>query len=100
MTENVISSTVLYNVSGEQLMNLFEKLHSEIEELRRRINSKPNEQLLTREETAKYFKCDLSTIHNWTKEGDLLSHSIRGRVYYKMSDVESALIPIRTKTKK
>jgi hypothetical protein len=100
MNVNAISSTVVYNISGEQLMNLFEKLHSEIEELKRKVNSKPNEQLLTREETANFFKCDLSTIHNWTKKGDLLSHSVNGRVYYKMSDVESALIPIRTKTKK
>jgi hypothetical protein len=100
MKENVISSTVLYNITGEQLLNLFEKLHSDIEELQTRMKSKTNDELLTREEVAKYFKCDLSTIHNWTNEGLLLSCSVKGRVYYKMSDIESALIPIRKKSKK
>ena len=100
MKENVISSTVLYNITGEQLMNLFEKIHSDMEELKKGLNSKSKDELLTREEVANYLKCDLSTIHNWTNEGLLLSRSIKGRVYYKMSDVESALIPIRKESKK
>ena len=100
MKENVISSTVLYNITGEQLINLFEKIHSDMEELKKGMNSKPNEQLLTREEVAQFFKCDLSTIHNWTKKSLLISYSVYGRVYYKMSDLELALTPIRKNLKK
>jgi hypothetical protein len=100
MKENMISSTVLYNITSEQLLNLFEKLYSDIEELQIRMKSKKNDELLTREEVAKYFKCDLSTIHNWTKKGLLISYSVYGRVYYKMTDLELALIPIRKNLKK
>jgi hypothetical protein len=100
MKENVISSTVLYNITGEQLINLFEKIHSDMAELKKGMTSKPKEQLLTREEVAQFFKCDLSTIHNWTKKGLLTSYSVYGRVYYKMSEIELALIPIRKNLKK
>lgn len=100
MKENMISSTVLYNITSEQLLNLFEKLHAEIEELKKRMKSKTNDELLTREEVSQYFKCDISTIHNWTVEGLLPSCSVKGRVYYKKSAIESALIPIRKKSKK
>ena len=59
-----------------------------------------NKQLFSREELAKYFNCHLSTIHNWTKKGLLTSYCANGRVYYKMSDLELALMPTRKNLKK
>lgn len=50
--------------------------------------------LLTREETAKYFAVDLSTLHNWKKKRVLIPVGIGGRVYYRMSDIEKALTPL------
>lgn len=54
----------------------------------------PLKKLLTREETAKFFHVDLSTLHNWKKKGVLLPVGIGGRVYYRMSDIEQALVQI------
>jgi excisionase family DNA binding protein len=47
---------------------------------------------LTRKEVAKLLKVDLSTIHNWTKSGNLISHMLVGRVYYKRNEIDEAMI--------
>ena len=49
---------------------------------------------LTRKEVSKMLKVDLSTIHNWTKQNILTSYGIGGRVYYKLEDVEKAIIKL------
>ena len=56
-----------------------------------------NKQILTREELAKYLNCNLSTIQNLTKKGLLISYCANGRIYYKISDIESALNTNRKK---
>ncbi|MFZ4931794.1 helix-turn-helix domain-containing protein [Chryseobacterium sp. Mn2064] len=55
---------------------------------------KLNKGLLTREETAKFFHVDLSTLHNWKKKGILMPVGIGGRVYYRMCDINKALTPL------
>ncbi len=52
------------------------------------------EVLMTREEVKNYFKCDMSTIHNWTKKGKLNAHYVCGKVYYKRSEIENLPINI------
>ena len=59
------------------------------------ISEKSNDHWLTREETAYYLKCDLSTIHNWTVKGKLIKHRIGNRSYYKKSEIDNAIKPIR-----
>lgn len=54
----------------------------------------PKEDYLTRQETADFLKIDLSTLYHWTKKGKLVSFGLGGRVYYRRSQVESALKPI------
>jgi excisionase family DNA binding protein len=49
---------------------------------------------LTRKQLAKIFDVELSTIHNWVKKGVLKSYGICGRVYFKKSEVDGALIPL------
>ncbi|MCM8568899.1 helix-turn-helix domain-containing protein [Gramella jeungdoensis] len=50
--------------------------------------------LLTRQETANFFSIDLSTLHNWTNQGKLQSYGIGNRKYYKLSEIEGALIKL------
>ena len=50
---------------------------------------------LTRTEVADLLKCDLSTVHNWTKKGKLVKHCIGNRTYYKRSEVEAAIKEIK-----
>ena len=51
-------------------------------------------ELLTRKEVAEMFKCDLSTVHNWTKKGILKKYGTGNSIFYKRSEVESALIAL------
>ena len=57
-------------------------------------NSKENT-LLTRQETASFLKINLSTLSNWCRKGRIPSYGIEGRVYFKMSDINSALVQIK-----
>jgi len=57
------------------------------------INS---ERLLTRKETAKKLQISLQTLHDWSKRGLLKSYIIGGRVFYKESEIDSALTEVQT----
>jgi len=52
-----------------------------------------NMTLLTREEVAKLFKINISTVRNWSKSGILLPYYCGDRVYFKHNEVLKALIP-------
>ena len=86
------NSTILHDVSPEQITSLFEGIQNQIKELKENFEPKIPTELLTRNETAEWLKCDLSTIHNWTVKGKLIPYAICGRVYYKRSEIESVLI--------
>ncbi|MNE44096.1 Helix-turn-helix domain protein [compost metagenome] len=49
---------------------------------------------LTRQQVAKMFDVDLSTIHNWCKSGKLNPLGIGSRVYFLRSDIEGSLQPL------
>lgn len=49
---------------------------------------------LTRQQVAKMFSCDLSTVHNWAKSGKLKPLGIGSRVYFLRTDIEACLIPL------
>lgn len=52
---------------------------------------KAPEEYLTRNEVSKLFKCDLSTVHNWSVKGKLIKYVIGDKVFYKRSELEEAL---------
>jgi hypothetical protein len=77
------------------LLTKIDALESSIQVLKdNSVDYKPDE-LMTRQETADYFKCDLSTFHHWTKKGKLIKHCIGNRAYYKRHEIISALKQIR-----
>jgi hypothetical protein len=91
-------STILHNLTAEQLKALFEGLQAQLTELKQSFEPKTPSEYLTRNDVAKMLKCDLSTIHNWTKKGKLIPYGIGNRVYYKRSEVESMLVPFGNET--
>ena len=54
-----------------------------------------NRGVLTREQTAKFFNVNQSTLKRWTDAGLIQAHGIGNRVYYKLSAIEKALIPLK-----
>lgn len=55
----------------------------------------PEEDLLTREKTAKLLDVDLSTIHAWVNKGYLTAHAIGHRRYFKKCEVMESLIELK-----
>ncbi|MNQ40730.1 Helix-turn-helix domain protein [compost metagenome] len=49
---------------------------------------------LTRQQVAKMFDVDLSTVHNWCKSGKLKPLGLGSRVYFLRADIEACLIPL------
>ena len=79
------NTTILHEVSPEQITNLFEELKNQIKVL--------NEKFEPKQPT----KCDLSSLWLWTKKGKLISYGIGNRIYYKRSEIESAIICLNKK---
>jgi excisionase family DNA binding protein len=86
---------MLHNMSSEQLSACFNSLRNEIAIIKAEFKRDESDIYLTRQEVADKFKCDLSTVHNWTKSGKLKAYGIGNRVYYKLSEVDGALVPLR-----
>lgn len=84
--------------SGIKPQDLKEEILQGVKDYLQEILSQKKEKetidLLTRQETAKFFSIDLSTLHNWTNQGKLQSYGIGNRKYYKLSEIEQALIKL------
>ena len=93
------NSPIQPRVTLEETPYLILQVQAEIKEIAKTVSQlikkfqpiKP-EELMTREEVRNYFKCDMSTIHNWTKKGKIKAHYICGKVYYKRSEIENVTI--------
>lgn len=57
------------------------------------IPTQPKE-YLTRQEVAKMFDVDISTVHNWCKSKRLNPLGLGSRVYFLRSEVEGSLKPL------
>lgn len=80
----------------QQLRNEFkEDVKSLLDELKKSFQPKEPTEYLTRSEISELLQIDLSTVHNWTKKGILTANQIGGRVYYKRSDIESAMVELK-----
>lgn len=86
----------IFQLTKEQLHHAInESLKTQLEDLKKHLQPKEPKEYLTRSEVAKMLKIDLSTVHNWNKKGILISWQIGGRVYYKRSQVEDAIIELK-----
>ena len=79
----------------EFIAQLRSKWKEDLENLRIDLQPKSTEEYLTRNDVSQMLKVDLSTVHNWTKEGKLKRYGIGKRIYFKRSEIENALVEIR-----
>ncbi len=86
------NSTILHEVTPEQITSLFEGLQNQLTELKQNFQPKEPTVWLTRNEVAELLKVDLSTLWNWQKKSKLVPFGIGNRVLYRRSDIDSALI--------
>ncbi len=74
---------------------IIDGVKTQLNELKKHLQPKKPTEFLTRSEVADLLKINLSTVHNWTKNGTLISYGIGGtRIYYKRKEVESAIIKL------
>ena len=90
-------STILRELSPEQITSLFAGLQNQLSELKVNFQPKQPTELLTRNEVSELLKCDLSTLHNWVKKGKLIPYGIGSRIYFKRTDIENALVCLNKK---
>ncbi len=81
----------LFQVTPNELANLIsESVKSQIQEL---VNASTKEQpktendLLSRKETATFFKVSLVSIHAWMKDGIIKPYKVGNRTYFKKSEL-------------
>jgi Helix-turn-helix domain len=84
------------SISPEELQSaIIEGIKSQLEDLKKNFEPKTPTEYLTRNETADLLKVDVSSIHNWTKRKILQSYGCSGRVYYKRSEIEKAIVKLK-----
>jgi len=88
------NSTLILELTPEQITSLFEGLQSQLNQIKENFQPKIPTEYLSRNEVAELLKCDLSTIHNWTKKGKLTAYGIGNRVYYKRNEIEFQMKPL------
>ena len=87
----------LISISFDDLKDLFgQVIKTELEAVKKHLQPKQPNEYLTRKEVSEMLKIDLSSVHNWSKRGILKPHQIGNRVYFKMSEVENAIIQLKS----
>jgi transposase len=79
----------------EQNKPLFKYIDKKFDEFKELYKPKKVNTYLTRSDVAKMLKIDLSSVYNWTRKGTLKSYQISGRVYYKLAEIESAIVELK-----
>lgn len=69
-------------------------LKSHLDEFLKNFKPEPQKEYLSRNDVAKMFGVDISTVSNWQKSGKLNPLGISGRVYFLRSEVEASLKPL------
>ncbi len=91
-----MSALQFINLTPEENQNAIIKgVELLINELKKDFKPKVPEDLMTRQETADLLKANLASIHNWTKRGLIQSYGLAGRVYYKSSEIENAIVKLK-----
>ena len=87
---------MLVQLSSEDLTELInESLKSQLEDLKSEFIQNDPDKLLTREEACEYFQIDSSTLWHWTNKGKVTAYGIGNRRYYKRSELNESLTPLK-----
>ena len=86
----------MIGMSFDDLKNLVgQVIKTELEAVKRQLQPKQPNEYLTRKEVSEMLKIDLSSVHNWSKRVILKPHQIGNRVYYKLQEVENAIVKLK-----
>lgn len=84
-------------VNAAQIIGLFDGLHKEVSNLKEQLKATTlKTEYLSRKDVAQLFSVSLVTVHDWTKKGFLKAYKMANRVYFKRSELEAAMINMKT----
>ena len=85
-------SIILQNLNTTDLTQLIKDgVKSQLEDLKKTLNTHNPDELLTREQTCKFLQIDSSTLWAWTKKGKVKAYGIGNRRYYKKAELLESL---------
>jgi hypothetical protein len=91
----MITSTILQNVSADQLAELITSLlKTQLEDFKKEFTTQTqteNDDLMTREEVLDLLKINPSTLWHWQNKGRITVHKFANKCYYKRSELMANL---------
>jgi hypothetical protein len=91
-------SILLHLISPNELKLIIkEVIREELVEIRKKLEEKDSDVLLSRQETCDFLKIDSSTLWSWTKKGKIDCYGIGNRRYYKKEDLLNSLVLLKVK---
>lgn len=92
-----MESIQFIGVTPEQLQKQISNgVKEQLNEFLKHYTPKQPNEYLTRQEVAKMFGVDISTVHNWCKSKRLKPFGLGSRVYFLRSDIEQSLTPLNS----
>lgn len=83
------------SVTPEQLQNaIIEGVKSQLDSLKHHFKPKQPNTYLSRAEVSKMLNVSFVTLNKWNKSGRLKAVGIGGRVLYRQSDIDNAIVEI------
>ena len=91
-------SILLHCITPEELRQIIkEVIREELLEVRKQLQEKDSEVLMSRQETIDFLKIDSSTLWSWTNKGKIDCYGIGNRRYYKKADILNSLVLLKVK---
>ena len=83
---------IVFEITDQELEALVKSSVESV--LEKRLLSATSSPLLSRNQVMSLLQIRASTLDRYTKEGKLQSYGLGGRVYFKLDEIENALIPL------
>ena len=85
-------------VTTKQLENLVKRAVKESLQEEKPFQKKDcQNDYLNREEVIQLLKISPSTLYNWTSQGKVRAYGLGSKVYYKQSEIESLMVPLKNR---
>ena len=79
----------------EEYQSEFNIIKSKLDNLEKNFQPKEPNKFIRRKALAEMLNVDQSSICNWTKKGILTAYQISGLIYYRLDQVEKAVVKLK-----
>ncbi len=92
----IMSQIQFIQVTPEQLQrSIIEGVRTQLYDLKQHFQPKEPTEYLERKQVAEMLNINLSTLHNYVKQGKLVAYGLGRRVYFKRHEVENAIVKLQ-----